>query len=292
MADKEQIKSGCFLRMRALYDSFKKAERRLADYIFDYPEKVAHCTIKELESMSDVSYATIVRFCKKVGFSGFRAFKSALIHDILNEQTVSDIIAGFHIDQSDSTQNIIKKTFNNSINTLQETQSILNTRNLELAAQKILDAREVYIIGTGISSVSAQYVFTRFFRIGINCSYESDPTIYKLKSGLMQKKDILLTISSSGRSANIVDAARIVLKRGATVISLSDFAISPLTRISAINLYSTPRNTAQFSDLDVQLLSAQINIIDALFFCCCSKMGPKAVALMKITKNIADKEKI
>jgi len=292
MEDDTYLKKGCFLRIKAIFVSLKKAERRLADYILDYPEKVAHCTIKELESMSGVSYATIVRFCKKVGFSGFREFKSALINDIMNEQAVSDIIAGFHIDSNDSTEKIVLKTFNNSINTLQETKNILNTRNIELAAQKILDAREVYIIGTGISGVSAQYVFTRFFRIGINCSYESDTTIYKLKSAIMQKKDILFAISSSGRSANIVDAARLARKRGATVISLSDFAISPLTRISAINLYSTPRNTAQFSDLDVQLLSAQINIIDALFFCCCSKMGAEAVALMKTTKSIADKEKL
>ena len=81
-------------------------------------------------------------------------------------------------------------------------------------------------------------------------------------------------------------------KKGVTVISLSDFAISPLTRISNINLYTTPRNTAQYSDLDVQLLVSHINIIDVLFFCCCTKLGKKAIELMKMTKSTADREKV
>ena len=77
-----------------------------------------------------------------------------------------------------------------------------------------------------------------------------------------------------------------------TIISLCDFAISPLTKISTINLYTTPRNTTQFYDLDMQLLTGQVNIIDVLFFGCCAKMGEKAMDFLYRTKLSADREKI
>jgi DNA-binding MurR/RpiR family transcriptional regulator len=285
-------KGGFFLRIKALHQSLKKAELRLADYILNHPQEVAQATIHELQEKSGSSYATIIRFSKKAGYSGFREFKNSLAHDLEQPTGGTNIAAAFQIESNEPAETIIQKTFLNSINTLEETRQILNARELEKAVAKILAAGEVYIVGTGISGVSAQYAFTRFFRIGIRCSWEIDPTIYKLQIATMKNTDVLFAISSSGRSANIVDAARIARENGVAVISLCDFAISPLTRISDINLYTTPRNSTQFYDLDVQLITAQLNIIDVLFFCCCSKMGRKAIDLITKTKMKADREKL
>ena len=284
--------SGFFLRIQALHDSLKKAELRLADYILSNPEEVSHSTINELQNKSGSSYATIIRFSKKAGYAGFKEFKNSLAQDLSNEGTVTDLAAGYQIGRDDKTEEIVDKTFQSSIKTLQDTQGILNSIDIEKAVEKILGAREVYFIGTGISGVSAQYAVTRFFRIGIYCTAETDPTIYKMRVSLLKKTDVLFTISSSGRSANVVDAAKIAKENGISVISLCDFAVSPLTRNAEINLYTTPRNTTQFYDLDVQLITPQINIIDVLFFCCCAKLGNKAVDFMNRTKSKADREKL
>ncbi len=287
-----QPNSGFFLRIQALYDSLKKAELRLADYVLTNPEEVANSTINDLQKKTGSSYATIIRFSKKAGYAGFKEFKNSLAQDLTSAETVTDITAGYQIGQNDNTEDIVEKTFQSSINTLQETRGILNAVDIEKAVGKILGAREVYFIGTGISGVSVQYAVTRFFRIGISCSAETDPTIYKLRVSLLKKPNVLFTISSSGRSANVVDAAKIARENGISVISLCDFSVSPLTRNSEINLYTTPRNTTQYCDMDVQLITPQLNIIDVLFFCCCSKLGRKAINFMNRTKKIADREKL
>ncbi|HDL18931.1 MAG TPA: MurR/RpiR family transcriptional regulator [Bacteroidetes bacterium] len=284
--------SGFFLRIKALRGSLKKAESRLADYVIAHPNDTVKSTIHDLQRKTGTSYATVIRFSKKTGYSGFREFKESLARDLVNADTLTNLAAGFQIGKSDDMASIVQKTFQSSIETLKETREILSVRGLENAVEKILSAREIYFIGTGISGVSAKYAYTRFFRIGIKCSYETDPTIYKLKAAIAGKEDVLFAISSSGRSANIVDAAKTAHQNGATVISLCDFAISPLTRNSDINLYSTPRNTTQFSDMDVQLLTAQINIIDVLFFACCSGLDKRAIDFLNLTKSKADKEKI
>jgi RpiR family carbohydrate utilization transcriptional regulator len=281
-----------FMKIKALRASLKSAELRLADFILENPDKVSSSTINELEEKSGTSYATIIRFSKKTGFAGFKEFKTSLAKDLNVSATMPDVAAGLQIDGADSTEEIVQKTFQSSIKSLQDTLHVLNKAEIDKAVEKILAARQVYIIGTGISSVTAKYAVTRLFRIGLSCVGEDDPTIYKLKAAILQPQDVLIAISSSGRSANIVDAARIARDNNVPIISLCDFAISPLSKISGINLYTTPRNTTQFYELDVQLLTAQINIIDVLFFCCCTKMGPRAIEMIHKTRLKSDREKI
>jgi len=275
-----------------LYNSLKKAELRLADYVLKHPDEVSGLTINEVQNKSGTSYATIIRFCKRLGYSGFKEFKNNLFTNNGSDKPYTDLAAGYSINQADTTESIINKTFLSSAKTLQESQDIINIAELEKACENIVESGNVYFVGTGNSGVCAQYAFTRFYRIGLNCSFETDPTLYKLKSSIMKKDEVLFAISSSGRSVNIVDTARIAREHGATVISLCDFAISPLTKISNINLYTSPRNSTQYSDLDVQLFIAQINIIDILFFKSCTLLGQEAIEALSTTKKYSEGEKL
>ena len=289
---KKMIQGGALLRIEGLRNSVKSAERHLLDFILSNPEEAVQSTIRQLESRSGASYATIIRFCKKAGFSGFKALKNSLVQDILVRRENNGVTDVLPIHDKDTIASIIQKTFQHSYKTLGDTENILDVRSLNQAIQKIMAADEILFIGTGTSGVSAQYAFSRFFRIGKQCAAETDPTIYKLKCSLLKKKSVLFAISSSGRSANIVDAARIARENDAAVISLCDFAVSPLTQCSTIKLYTTPRDTTLFLDLDMPLIIGQITIIDILFFCCCRKMGKQAFSLMHRTKQAADREKI
>lgn len=256
------------------------------------PERVIHSSINEVQEQSGASYATIIRFCKRLGYTGFKELKSNLAYDTHQDHPVTSLAAGFQIEQSDSTESIINKTFRSSIQTLQESEKIVHSEEVNRACNRILDAGTVSFIGTGTSGICANYAASRFFRIGINCLSETDSTLYKLKASILEENDVLFAISSSGRSSNIVDAARIARERNVSVISLCDFAISPLTKVSTINLYTTPRNTTQFSEMDVQLFIAQINIIDILFFKCCTEISQDSIELLNRTKAYSDMEKV
>lgn len=280
------------MRIKALYDVLKTAELRLADFILNHPEDVSRSTIHELQDKSGSSYSTIIRFCKRAGYEGYKEFKNSLLQDIRAQKISPKPEINRLIEGHDTVETIIDKSFDTSFKTLEETRSILDTSSLNKAGDRILAAREVVFIGTGVSGVSAYYAFTRFFRIGLPCSSETDPTLYKLKAAILDKSDVLFAISSSGRSANVVDAARIARERGAMIISLCDFAITPLAQTSHINLYTTPRNVTLFLDLEMPLIIGQINIIDILFFVCCQKMGTKSIDMINMTKRTADREKV
>ncbi len=118
---------------------------------------------------------------------------------------------------------------------------------LEKAAAMLLSARKIFFIGAGTSHISSLYAHMKFFRIGLNCAHESIMTFSRLQASLLGKEDVLFAISSSGRSRSIVEAARVARSNSAKVIGLSDFAISPLTRLSTLNLHTAPRSGVESS---------------------------------------------
>lgn len=285
-------KGSCILRIKGVYDSLKSAEKRLADYVLQNPEETVNATMEELEARSSSSYATIFRFCKKVGFNGFKDFKNSLIQDVLHNNNIENVIEDFTIGKNASTATVSEKVYDFSYKILEDSMSMLDVSVIEKAVEKILSAKSVYFIGAGTSGVSARYAYTKFFRLGVPCFYESDSTIYRMKSSILSDEDVLFAVSSSGRTANIVEAVRAAKKNNTSVISLSDFAISPLTKASDINLYTTPRNASLFLNIEMPLIIGQITIIDILYSCCCVRLGDKASDFYSSTKSSADEEKI
>ena len=62
-------------RLKDEADTLSKNQRVLAKYISANYQTVAFSTITELAGLSGVSEATIVRFAKALGFSGYPAFQ-------------------------------------------------------------------------------------------------------------------------------------------------------------------------------------------------------------------------
>lgn len=286
------VRRSGILRIRGVYRTLKSAERRLADFVLNNPEVTIDSTVEELERRSNSSYATIYRFCRKLGFGGFRDFKSSLISDLMRYKNVADILGRFHVEENSTPEEICQIIYEFSSSTLEETVAVLDSSEVDEAAKRILNADHVYFIGAGTSGVSARYAYTKFFRIGISCSSESDATICKMQSSTLEKTEVLFAISSSGRTRSIVDAAQIAHDRGAVVVSLSDYAISPLAQIADIKLFTTPRNVGLFLDVEMPLIVGQVAIIDILFTICMLRKAQEATTLYQKTKTTADTEKI
>lgn len=285
-------KGGCILRMKSVYDDLKTAEKRIGDYVLNNTEEVIDLTIEELASKSNSSYATITRFCKRLGYSGYKEFKSSLVNDIILNRGVDELIYSLSISNDTSTESISEKIYTLAMNVLEDSYKIVDASDIDAAVDKMLNAASICFIGAGYSGISARYAYGKFFRIGLPCFSELDSTLYRMKVSIMSEGDVLFAISSSGRTGNIIDAVDLAKKHGVTVISLSDFAISPLTKVSDINLHTTPRNVNLFMNIDMPLIIGQIAIIDVLYSCCCVRLAEKASENYKKTKASSDAEKL
>lgn len=285
-------KGGCILRISSIYDDLKTAERRIGDYVLKHSEDVVDFTIEELALKSSSSYATITRFCKRIGYSGYKEFKSSLINDIILNRGVDELIYNLSISNDTTTESISEKIYALALNVLEDSYKIMDASVIDAAAEKMLNAASICFIGAGYSGISARYAYSKFFRIGLPCFSELDSTLYRMKISIMTEQDVLFAISSSGRTGNIIDAVDLAKQHNVTIVSLTDFAISPLTKISDLNLHTTPRNVNLFMNIDMPLIIGQIAIIDVLYSCCCVRLAEKASDKYKKTKASSDAEKL
>ena len=265
------------------------AERTLANYVLENMEQVVHMTIEQLAKNSQTSYSTVSRFCQKMGFRGYKDFKSKLTTDVINSASkFSETQNTLVIHGNESVEQICERIFLLFDGILQDCASLLNFDTLKAAVDLIVEAKVLHVIGAGASAASAMYAYTQLLRLGRPCTMENDPTVYLMKAALMGPEDVLLAISSSGRTTSIISAARMASDRGAHVISISDFLVSPLQRISEVNLYTTSRNSGKYTNVDMPLTIGQIVLIDILYSCCMARLGEQGRANYQATKEATD----
>lgn len=285
-------KGSCILRIQGALGSLNAAEQRSAKYVLHHMDEAVNLTIEELAERAGTSYATIMRLCKRLGYTGYKEFKSSLINDVILNQGIDKLMQNLAVSRNATAETVSEQVYNLAISTLEDGYRIMDPDVVDRCVERMLSARSVLFIGSGNSGISARYAHSKFFRIGMNSQTEADTTLYRMMISLLTDADVLFVISSSGRTGHIIEAANLAKRNGVTVISLSDYAISPLTKLSDFNLHTTPRNASLFLDIDMPLFIGQIAIIDVLYSCCCTRLAERASDFYEKTRASSDAEKI
>lgn len=262
-------------KIRGLYSGLGTAQKLIADEILRDPQGAVSLTIRQLAARCSVGYSTVCRFCEQLGFSGYRDFRNRLAQDLMEETGSPINLSDYEFHRGNTAEQVCRETFALCREILEDCAGLLDPSQVRLAAQYILSARSLHIIGTGASASSAMYAHTRLLRLGIPCSVCADPMVFLMESAMMQPGDVLLAVSSSGRTVPIVQAASNAAENGAKVIGVCDFSVSPLQELSHCCLCTTGRNVRSHLNVDLHLTIGQIAILDILYSCCCIAQGPQ-----------------
>lgn len=245
------------MKERGLTDT----EKKIAKWIFRKGNLTHDTTAKSIAEEHDVSLALIVKICNKLGYSGFKDAKL----DILNY--LDDIPT--HLDDdflpNEEPEEVISKVFNLSIQTLKEGWAISDGALNEQAAQMILNARHIdlYAVG-GSQSVCADFLH-KLLRIGIRSStYMGDRNMMCMSASLLSKDDIVIAVSQSGTTQDVVNPLVIAKSNGAKIISITNSLLSPIAEISDISLGSPARDTPLLGQ-NASARILQLTLLDSLF---------------------------
>ena len=189
------------------------AEAKVAEFIINDPNRTLESNVSEIAEQSGVSDATVVRFCKKLGFGGVYQMKLQLSHDLGRKHQVIN-----NIPESDSPQDVILKT-------AQTITSIAYKIDPELIKNcvDVLNRSDViYVVGSGQSKILAQAILFRLTRLGYRTTGGSffGTDIENICRGT--KQDVLICVSHSGETTKIIQVLEVALSRGMTTIALTD----------------------------------------------------------------------
>ena len=211
------------------YDGLTAAEKRVADYVLQYPSEAAGLSAAALAKQAGTAPSAVIRFCKSVGFEGFSSLKMQLAVE-LSRQTPASYMAS--VAQSDSPSAVLDKIFAANVKALQDTVSRLDRSAFQRAVEALSGAQAVYIYGIGTSAPMVGELQHRLMLLGIPAHGYTDVVAARLSTMNIKPGDVAFGISHSGRTEATVDALALSKAAGATTVCLTSYAGSPITRYS------------------------------------------------------------
>ena len=239
-------------RINALYNTgaFSKSDRLLADYFLANPCCVNKETASSLSLLTGVSPATIVRFCRKLGFDGLADMKKSIAYSNYIESTASDM----DLAKGDDAETVKNKVIQYTKMIVDQLQFSLDASLLQKAADMIGSAAHVVIVGEGGSGTICRAAYDIFLKLAIPCRFVEDIMFQMMEISMMGENDVLLFIINSGRTYNVLQNAEYARDRGLATIGIVGSPNSPLSRFLDVELQTSMFSSSYFSDISAARL--------------------------------------
>jgi len=246
-------------RLRLMLASLTTLESRLVHAVLsnDFDERTS---VKSVARRCEMSEAMVVKTAKKLGFSGFKELRSKAAH--YNRLPITEMHQ--ELSPSDTTREIVSKVFRTSVQAIEETLAILDMTAFEKAADMLAHAHQRDFYGFGGSAQIARDAVHKFLRIGARATAYDDSHMMLMSAALLDKQDVVLAISHSGQTKDIIEAVKAAQQRGAHVIAITNSIGSPLADLADTVLCSTAQGSPLTGE-NAAARIAQLNILDALF---------------------------
>lgn len=271
-------------RIKASLPSLAPAEQRVAKLVLQDPRSFAGLPVSELAERAHVSKPTVVRFCRSMGYDGLSDFKLKLAG------TVSEGVPFIHrsVDADDKTGDVMVKLIDNTVAAFLKYRNDASHHAIERAVDALMATWKgkgrIEFYGAGNSGIVAQDAQHKFFRLGINAVAYSDGHMQVMGASLLGPGDCLVIVSNSGRTRDLMDAADIARRHGATVITITTSG-SPLAQAGHIHLAADhPEGYDRYSPMTSRLM--HLMVIDIMATCLALRIGgAKLQPLLREMKN-------
>lgn len=206
-------------------------------YLDNNKDKVFDLSIQEVAKASFVSTATIMRLCKKLGYSGFSELKFHLKEEVA-QQTANRKVITF--------KDILDQNLEGIVNTI----PLIDEKKVSAIVELLKTSVNVHFFGKGLTTTVLEYGSKLLLSHGrINIFYQ-DTHIAHIAADLMTKNDLLFLASLSGNTHQVVRMAQIAKSRGATVVAIVGNSVNSLSQYSDYCFNISSENSEK-DDVDI-----------------------------------------
>ena len=239
--------------------SFSKGQRLIAKYVIDNYDKAAYMTASKLGAEVNVSESTVVRFANELGFEGYPEFQHSLQENVRTKLTSFQRIEVTNNLLGDG--DILSKVLMADSDNIKHTLEGVDREAFESTVNKIIDAKNIYIIGVRSSSYLAGFLSYNLNMIFDNVRLVQTTSGSEMFEQVMNigKEDVMIAISFPRYSKRIINAVGYAKSKGANVIAISDSSLSPIA-------YQADEVLVAESDMVsfVDSLAAPMSLINAI----------------------------
>ena len=247
------------------FSSFHASEVSIANVVIENPDQVSEMNISQLAVFSKTSVASVVRFSKTLGFKGYPEFRLALVSDLSRIEHLgiaeSELDGG--ITSTDTSADIIRKIAHADSRAIQTTTERLDLKIFEEVLTLWENAKTIGIIGLASSGYVAMDLQLKLNRLGKHAVAWRDAHSALTSLALLKKGDVLVAVSHSGTTLDVVDVMSEFKKCGVSLVLITNALRSPASALTEFVLHTSARETTFRSGATASRI-AQLTVVDCL----------------------------
>lgn len=252
--------TGALSRVRSDGAHLSKALRRLAEVVLADPQRVVYQTVTELADQAKVGEASVIRFCRDLGFKGFQDFKLALAADL----ALGGVKDGDAQTPPETPAEILERVLQEAAQALQETKALFDEATFRQVVSQLLQCRRLLVYGAGASGVTAKDFAYKFLRLGYSVIHTEDAHLAAMRAATFQVGDVVIGISRSGSTIDTLKVLEIAKQVGATTIALTHRSKSPASSVADYTL-TTATSESPLTGGSIPAKMGQLLLLDALY---------------------------
>ena len=225
----------------------------VADYLLQHADEAQYLSISSLARECNVAEATVFRFCRALGFDGYHEMRIALAQ----ANATGTMSSQRELQLGASTETLFEHASARLFTAINGTQNALSAEAVDKAARMLREAKQVFCFGQGGSMLLANDICARFASLSTKFRTSGDSHLQLLTASLMNEADVVLFVSYSGATRDMMETLRTAKAAGAKIILLTHYEDSPGASLADVVL----RCGAQESPLDSGSIPIKVAVL-------------------------------
>lgn len=247
-----------FTQLRTEYEYLTRVEKELADVILADPRKFISCSMAELSRISGASQGSIHNFSKKFS-SGFAALKLRVAGCIAEYEEQPFAV----VDKDRGIKAAMELKIQETVAAFHNALEINDESVLERTAERIMAASKVELYGVFQSAIVAKDFCYGLIQLGIPAAFVEDSLMCSVSASMLDKSSLVIAVSSTGQTKEVIDAVTIAKNSGVPVICLTSNKASLLARMADEVLLAASSGMS-ISDRSDEIRMTQLLLVDTL----------------------------
>lgn len=248
----------------SLRSEYTKAEKTIVKAIIDDTDFVISHSVTDFAQAISVSTASIVRFCKKAGLSGYPELRLELA------KYTKDNVKTEECNESDvanarSVDGVVSHVISSTKQSIECLRDLIDKNDVQKVVEAVLSSRNILIAGIGASSLAAQDLQQKLARIGIFSHFGQSEDFQFVQLVSMSEKDLLILFSYSGNTASIRKLAENAKSRGIKTVAITKTGKNHLASIADIVLRVSSRESVLREGASVSRIE-QLLLVDIIYY--------------------------
>lgn len=231
------------------------SERKIFEYVVRNMDSAKSAPIRTLARQCFVSTTTVMRFTKKLGFSGYREFLDSL-------RAASNATAQTQMPSVFWRQSFSEEYLKNII----ESMRVITDSKMEAFREALEQSSHLYCFGVGLDQEVARFAYHLFSSLGYQASCLTSPFEVKAALHHFKEPDVALLISFNGEDREVIEfAEHIRVNHNPTITTMSNSANNTLLTLSTLDFYVFADRMV-FCDQDVSSRVSMMALVEMLAY--------------------------